>query len=90
MYVHMYVIHMTKHNVFAYHAGEHNLSTYSRTPLIRTLIIRISNYPDRLDPPGTLVAKSTKPTSLEITRLRTKYSRLLWLIEPQIRRGRKV
>ena len=25
---------------------------YSRTPLIRTLVIRIANYPDRLGPSG--------------------------------------
>jgi len=25
----MYVIHTSNHDIFAYHAGEHNLSTYS-------------------------------------------------------------
>jgi len=42
-------------------------SKYSRTPFIRTLVIRIANYPDRLDPSGKLVEKSTKLTCLEIT-----------------------
>jgi len=62
----------------------------SRTSLIRTLLIRISNYPDRLGPPGNFFAKSTKLTHLEITGYRIKYSTVLRLLELQIRRGRKV
>ena len=34
-------------------------SNYSRTPLIRTMVIRISNYPDRLVPSGKFVENST-------------------------------
>jgi len=63
---------------------------YSRTPLIRTLTIRISNYPDRRGRSGKFVKKSTKPACLEITGLRIKYSTVLWLLELQIRPGRKV
>jgi len=46
--------------------------TYSRTPLIRTLVIRIANYPDRLGPSGKFVKNSTKLTCLEITGYRIK------------------
>ena len=63
---------------------------YSTTPLIRTLVIRISNYPDRLGSTGKYVQNSTKLTFLEFTGYRIKYSTVLWLIELQIRRGRKV
>jgi len=63
---------------------------YSRTPLIRTLDIRIANYPDRLGLWGKFVENSTKLTCLEITGYRIKYSRVLRLLELQIRRGRKV
>ena len=38
---------------------------YSRTSLIRTLVIRISDYPDRLGPSGKSVQNSTKLTCLE-------------------------
>ena len=63
---------------------------YSRTPLIRTLFFRISNYPDRLGPSVKFVENSTKLTCLEITGYRIKYSTALWLVELQIRRDRKV
>jgi len=46
----------------------------SITPLIRTLVIRIANYPDRLGPWGKFVENSTKLTCLEITGYRIKYS----------------
>jgi len=69
-------------------AKQHNLQ-YSRTPLSQTLVIRI-NYPDRLGLSGKFVENSTKLTCLEITGYRTKYSTVLWLLELQIRRGRKV
>jgi hypothetical protein len=62
----------------------------SRTPLIRMLVIRVSSYPNRLCPSGKFVQNSTKLTCLEITGYRIKYSTVLWLIELQIRRGRKV
>ena len=64
--------------------------TCSRTPLIRTLVIRTVNCPDQLGPSVKFVENSTKLTSLEITSYRIKYSAVLWLIELQIRRGRKV
>jgi len=61
-----------------------------RTPLIRTLVIRVPNYPDRLGPLGKFVEISTKLTCLEITAYRMKYSTVLWLLELQIRLGRKI
>ena len=39
----------------------------SSAPFIRTLAIRIANYPDRLGPSGKFVENSTKVTFLEIT-----------------------
>ena len=47
---------------------------YSKNPLIRTLVIRITNYPDRLGVSGKSVAKSMKISCLEITGSRIKYS----------------
>jgi len=49
-----------------------------------------STYPDRLGPSVKFVENSTKLTCLEITVYRIKYSTVLWLLELQIRRGRKV
>jgi len=49
-----------------------------------------AGYPDRLGPSGKFVQNSTKLTCLEITGYQIKYSTVLWLIELQIRRGRKV
>jgi len=63
---------------------------YSRPPPIRTLVIRIANYPDLLGPSGKFVENSTKLTCLEITGYRIKHSTVLWLLELQIRHGRKV
>jgi hypothetical protein len=63
---------------------------YGGTPIIRKLVIRTANYPDRLGSSGKFVENSTKLTCLEITGYRTKYSAVLWLLEPQITRGRKV
>ena len=63
---------------------------YSRTPLIRTLLIRNADYPDRLGLSGKSVKNSTKQICLQITGYRIKYSTVLWLTELQIRRGRKV
>ena len=56
---------------------------YSRTPLIRTLVIRKANYPDQLGPSGKFVENSTKLSRLEITGYWIKYSTVLWLIELQ-------
>ena len=53
---------------------------YSRTPLIRKLVIRISNNPDRLGSWGKSVDNSTKLTSREITGYRIKYGTVLWLL----------
>jgi len=67
------------------------LNTYSRTPLIRTLVIRIANYPDPLGSLGKkFIENSTKINCLEIIGIRIKYSTVLWLLELQIRRDRKV
>ena len=41
-------------------------------------------------PSGKFVENSTKPTCLEITGYRIKYNTVLWLLELQIRRGRKI
>jgi len=49
-----------------------------------------AGYPDRLGLSGKFVENSTKLTCLKITGYRIKYSRVLWLQELQIRRGRKV
>ena len=57
---------------------------------MRTLVIRIANYPDRLGPWGKFVENSTKLTCLEITGYRIKYRIVLRLLELQIRRSRKI
>ena len=67
-----------------------SLIRYCRTPIIRTLVVRIANYPDRLGPSGKFIENSTKESCLEIIGYRIKYSTVLWLIELQFRRGRKV
>ena len=41
---------------------------------MQMLVIWIINYPDRLGPSGKFVENSTKPTCLEITSYRIKYS----------------
>jgi len=56
----------------------------------RTLTYPNAGYPERLGPSGKFVENSTKPTRLEITGYRIKYSTVLWLLELHIRRGRKV
>ena len=66
------------------------VSKYSRTPVIRKLVIRIANYPERLAPSGKFVENATKLTCFEIAGCRVKYNTALWLLEFQIRRGRKV
>ena len=50
-----------------------------------------AGYSDiQLSGKGKFVENSTKLTCVEITSYRIKYSTVLWLIELQIRRGRKV
>jgi hypothetical protein len=49
-----------------------------------------AGYPDRLGPSGKFVENSTKLSCLEITGYRIKCSAVLWLLELQIRCGRKV
>jgi hypothetical protein len=65
---------------------------YSITPIIRTLVTRISNYPDRLGPSGNFDENSTKRICLEIGGYRIEYSavKCYGCLELKIRRGRKV
>jgi hypothetical protein len=68
---------------------------FSKTPLIRTLVIRvlvirIAKYPDWLGPSGIFIENSTKLTYFVITGYRIKNRTALWLVQFQIRRGRKV
>ena len=46
---------------------------YSGIPIIRTLLIRINNYPDQLGPSGKFVENSIKLNYLKITGYRIKY-----------------
>jgi hypothetical protein len=62
---------------------------YSWTPLIRTLVIRVTNFPDRFGPADKFVDNSTKLTCLEITSYLIKCRTVFWLLELQIRRGWK-
>jgi hypothetical protein len=71
------------------------MTRYSRTPRIRTLVIRIlviriAYYSDRLGPSGQFVENSTKLTCLEMTDYRIKYSTVLWLLELQTRCDRNM
>jgi len=50
----------------------------------RTRLIRIANYPARLDPSGKFVENSTKLIRFEIAGYQIKYSTLLRLLEIQI------
>jgi hypothetical protein len=61
------------------------LYRYSRTPLIRTLVIGIAYYPDRLGPSGKFVENSKKITFLATDQVHT----VLWLVELQIKRVEK-
>jgi len=50
-----------------------------------------TDYPDRLGPSGKFVDNTKKKLScLAITGYQIKYSTVLWLLDLQIRRGRKV
>jgi len=70
--------------------GQFFFAGYSIVPLIRKLVIRGSNYPDRFNPSGKFVENSKELTCFETTGYRIKYSTMLWLIELQSRRGRRV
>jgi len=66
----------------------------SKCPLLYSEVQQNSTYPDvgypdRLGPSGKFVKNSTKLTCLEITGEWIKHSTVLWLLEPQIRHGRK-
>ena len=63
---------------------------YSRTPLIWMLVIWIANYLDQLGPSAKFDENSTQLTFLEITGYWIKCSTVLWVLELQIRCGRKV
>jgi hypothetical protein len=66
---------------------------YSRIPLVRKLVIRTNNYPDRFGLSGKFVGKSKKLTCLEITGCRIKLCTVIWLLElleHQTRCGRTV
>jgi hypothetical protein len=63
---------------------------YSRNLLIQAFVNRITNYPDQLDPSGKLIDNSTKLTCLEHSDYRIEYSTVLWLIELQTGRVRRV
>jgi len=65
-------------------------SVYSKTPIIRTLVIQIADYPDRRGHSGKFVTNSIKVTRLEITGYQIKYRTVLWLVELQIKRGRNI
>jgi hypothetical protein len=58
--------------------------------LIWTLVIQITNYLDQFGPSGIFAENSTKLTCLEIISYQIKYSKMSWLLELQIRCGRKV
>ena len=49
-----------------------------------------ASYQDRIGLSGKFVKNYTKVTCLEITGYRIKYISVSWLLELQIRRGRKV
>jgi len=63
---------------------------YRRTPLIRMLVIRLTNYSDRRVLSGKFLENFAKVACLEIIGYLIKYSTVLWLLELQIRRGGKV
>jgi hypothetical protein len=65
---------------------------YSITPIIRTLVTRIANYPDRLGPSVNFVENSVKLICLEITDYRIEYSTVqcYGCLQLQIRRGGNV
>jgi hypothetical protein len=62
---------------FPYRNENRHIVQYSRTPLVRMLVIRIANYPDWLGPSSKFVENSKKVTCLEITVYRTKHSSII-------------
>jgi len=56
------------------------IEKYCRTPLTRTPVTRIANYPDRLGFWGEFVKNSIKLTCVEIAGYGIKYSRVLWFL----------
>ena len=67
-----------------------NVQKYNRTPLIRKLVIRNSNYPYRIGSSDEFIENSTKLNCREVTGYRINHSTVLWLLELQVRRGLKV
>jgi hypothetical protein len=67
-----------------------SLSTEFFTVELHLPELWLAIYQDRLGRAGKFVENSTKLTCLEITVYRIKYRTVLWLLELQIRRGRKV
>jgi hypothetical protein len=67
-------------------------TNYSITPIIRMLVVRVTNYPDRLGPLGNFVENCAKLISLKITGYWIQYSTVKYYgcLEVQTRRGRKV
>ena len=51
---------------------------YNRIPLIRTLVIRYTNHPDRIGPSVKFVENSIKLSCLETTGFRIKCSTVLY------------
>jgi uncharacterized sodium:solute symporter family permease YidK len=84
-----YELHSNTNNK-QYNAHIITKQKYIRTPRIPKLVVRIANYLDRLSPSGIFVENYKKLTWLEITGYWIKYSIVLWLLEHQIRRGRKL
>jgi len=80
--------HMPWYCTVKHNCGVWQCYQYSRTPFIWKKVIRIVDY--WLGPSVEFVENSTKLTFLEITGYRIKFSTLLWLLELQIRGGRKV
>jgi hypothetical protein len=54
-------------------------TNYTTTPLIRTLVMRTANYPERFGPLSKFMENSTKLSYLEINCYRIKYNTVLWL-----------
>jgi hypothetical protein len=69
-----------------------NWRKYSVTPIVRTLVIRIADYPDRLGPSGNFDANSAKLICLGIIGYWIEYStvKCYGCLEIQIRCCRKV
>jgi hypothetical protein len=89
--------HFLEHRVYSHTDGVHYYYYYyyyyySINPIIRTLVIRIANYPNPLGPSGNFVEDSAKLICLEITGYRIEYStvKCYGCLELQIRRGGKV